>query len=205
MQQIRTAAAAARRVDKSSRPARGATKRAGRGAARAATNGAGMAATNGTSPDDPAENPIEGLRARADMLFRAAAECLHQHDRYSRFVEHEVLEGEQKGAQQLVRLCDEMLAGAVASYEKWCHLRPDGDAPWWRAANTLWMAAREFGRRCDCSDRTARRGGNTARDFAQLACDFDLEASALLGLRVAVDAYRKSRPEAALAGVTPKN
>ena len=197
MQQTRTAAAAAaRRVEKSPRSTRGATKRAASGAAQPSTNGA--------APEDGAESPIEGLRARADMLFRAAAECLHQHDRYARFVEHEVLEGEQQGAQQLVRLCDEMLAGAVASYEKWCHLRPDGDAPWWRAANTLWMSAREFGRRCDCSERTARRGGNTAADFAQLACDFDLEASALLGLRVAVDAYRKARPEAALAGVTPK-
>ena len=149
-------------------------------------------------------DPIEGLRSRADMLFRASAECLHQHDRYARLVEHEVLEGEQKGARQLVQLCDEMLAGAVASYQKWSHVRPIGDIAWWRAANGLWMAAREFGRRCDTSARAARNMGNTIADLGELACDFDLEASALLGLRVAVDAYRKARPAAALSGVTPK-
>jgi hypothetical protein len=196
MPQTRTAAAA-RRAEKSTRDA----------ASRNVTRGAAKAATNGASPDGAGEpeNPVEGLRMRADMLFRAAAECLHQHDRYARFVGHEVLDGEQKGAQQLVRLCDEMLAAAVGSYEKWCHVRPDGDAPWWRPANTLWMAAREFARRCDCTERAAKRTGKTAADFGELACDFDLEASALLGLRVAVDGYRKSRPEAALAGVTPKS
>jgi hypothetical protein len=196
MPQIRTAAAA-RRAEKSPRTA----------SARSATSAAMRGGSNGASPDDTPEpmDPVEGLRMRADMLFRAAAECLHQHDRYARFVDHEVLDGEQKGAQQLVRLCDEMLTAAVGSYQKWCHIRPDGDAPWWRAANTLWMAARELGRRCDCSDRAAKRTGKTAADFGELACDFDLEASALLGLRVAVDGYRKARPEAALAGVTPKN
>jgi len=174
-------------------------------AARRADKSPRAASSNGTGPAGSTD-PVEGLRARADMLFRAAAECLHQHDRYSRFVEHEVLDGEQKGAQQLVRLCDEMLSGAVSSYEKWCHVRPDnGDASWWRPANALWMAARELARRCDCSDKAARRAGNTATDFGELACDFDLEASALLGLRVAVEEYRKARPEAALAGVTPKS
>jgi hypothetical protein len=158
-------------------------------------------------PSFPSEtaDPIAGLRERADMLYRAAAECLHQHDRYARLVGHEVLDGEQKGAQQLVRLCDEMLSGAVASYQKWCHVRPTGDAGWWHAANGLWMAAREFGRRCDTSARATRAMGNTAADLGEIACDFDLEASALLGLRVAVDAYRKARPEAALAGITPKH
>ena len=198
MPQTRTAAAA-RRAEKSPRTA------SSKSATKAATNGRVKSGSNGAAPDEPTEptDPVEGLRMRADMLFRAAAECLHQHDRYARFVEHEVLDGEQKGAQQLVRLCDEMLAGAVGSYEKWCHVRPNGDAPWWRAANTLWMAARELGRRCDCSDKAAKRSGKSAADFGELACDFDLEASALLGLRVAVDGYRKARPEAALAGVTP--
>lgn len=149
-------------------------------------------------------DPVEGLRGRADMLFRAAAECLHQRDRYARLVEHEVLEGEQRGARQIVELCDEMLAAAVASYQKWSHVRPTGEIAWWHAANGLWMAAREFARRCDCSTRAARSMGNTIADLGELACDFDLEASALLGLRVAVEAYRKARPAAALSGVTPR-
>ena len=157
-----------------------------------------------TPSSDAAIDPIEGLCSRADMLFRASAECLHQHDRYARLVQHEVLDGEQKGARQLVQLCDEMLAGAVASYQKWSHVRPTGDIAWWHAANGLWMAAREFGRRCDTSARAARAMGTSIADLGELTCDFDLEASALLGLRVAVDAYRKTRPGAALSGVTPK-
>jgi hypothetical protein len=93
-------------------------------------------------------------------------------------------------------------------------LRPGGspDEEWWHRANALWHASREYGRRQTCNERQSRRAkgskngarSNSRKNAAKhgreglgdLVLQYDLEASALLALRQAADAYRKTRPQA---------
>ena len=70
----------------------------------------------------------------------------------------------------------------------------------WRAANGLWMASREYARRQRTSIRAARGIADTGEHstrLAEIAVDYDLEASALLLLKQATETYRKTRPDAA--------
>src|SRR4051794_25334548 len=53
----------------------------------------------------------------ADLLFRSAAECCRQHRRYSRLIEMETSEMEQRAALRLVAASDETLAEAATAYE----------------------------------------------------------------------------------------
>ena len=104
----------------------------------------------------------------------------------------------------LATLCDDALAELAAEYEAGAgRTRPAGDdASWhaaWHAANGLWLACREFGRRARTSARAGRHmgdQGDRAR-LAELTVDYDLEASALLLLKQAADAYRRARPASA--------
>lgn len=152
--------------------------------------------------------PAEQYRAAADALFRAAAECCRQHRRYSTLVEHEVSDEEQRFAVQTMSLCDEWLLHAMDDYES-----ANGSAAevkeqeWWRKGNMLWMATREYVRRHRLTENDSKRlsSAHDAAKLGTLTVDYDLEASALLGLRHAVEAYRKCRPEAELtAPPTPR-
>jgi hypothetical protein len=143
---------------------------------------------------------FDQLRTRADHLFRTAAECCRQHERYAHLSERDMEEVELNGAFEQVCLCDRLLSEAAAAYEKAAaRVHPDGDdEDWWRKANALWMASREYDRRhagCDHAGRrlTSRR---SAGKFGELQMEYELAASALLSLKQAVDAYRKARPEA---------
>lgn len=135
---------------------------------------------------------------KADTLFRSAAECCRQHRRYARLVEMETDDTEQRGALCLVAASDEQLAEAVATYESAC-VKANGDRKdeWWRTANSLWHACREYARRHSLSERAS--GEFRAHDATKLTAlnvEYALEVSALLALQHAVDAYRKVRPEA---------
>ena|SRR5215207_560290 len=135
---------------------------------------------------------------KADILFRSAAECCRQHRRYGRLIEMETDDGELRAALRLVAASDEQLAEAVGSYESSC-LKVNGERndDWWHKANNLWQACREYARRHSLSDRAS--GEFRAHDVSKLASlgvEYELEASALLALQHAVDAYRKLRPEA---------
>ena len=145
------------------------------------------------------------VAGKADALFRSAAECVRQRERYARLVSHEVGESEERAVLRIVTLCDEILSGCVASYERAAaHGPADADSTCWRLANMLWQASREYVRLHDGCDRASRRlGGSTAAAFGKLAVDFDLEASALLALRHAVDAFRRARPLAELMSHAP--
>lgn len=140
------------------------------------------------------------VRARADQLFRVATECCRQHERGAHLTARGVDDVELKGVFELVTLCDRLLCEAAAAYEKAsARKHPDGpDGEWWHKANALWMATREYDRRHAGCDHAARRvtSGHDPRKFAELQMDYELEASALLSLRQAVDAYRKLRPDA---------
>lgn len=142
---------------------------------------------------------------KADVLFRSAAECCRQHHRYARLVEMETDESEQRAALKLVAASDEQLAAAAAAYEASC-MKVNGERgdDWWHKANSLWHACREYARRHSLSDSAS--GEFRAHDLSKLTSlgvEYELEASALLALQQAVDAYRKLRPEADWCAPTP--
>ena len=142
--------------------------------------------------------PQPSICEKADILFRSAAECCRQHRRYGRLVEMETSEAEQRAALRLVVASDEQLAEAVASYESSC-VKVNGERQddWWRTANSLWHACREYARRHSLSDRASGEfRAHDATKLVALEVEYELEASALLALQQAVDAYRKLRPEA---------
>lgn len=134
---------------------------------------------------------------RADALCRCAIECCRQHERLAHLVKIGALPVEQRAAQSLAGLCDDALAELSAAYERAADKTPAGSRDaCWHAANGLWLASREFARRARTSAR-AGRGIGEHRDrarFEELALDYDLEASALLLLKQATEAYRKVRP-----------
>ena len=148
--------------------------------------------------DDPCST-VEAIRAKADALFRTALECCRQHERFARVVRLSAVAAEQRAASSLCDLCDETLAQAVTAYEK-CTARehPDGpDGAWWHKSNTLWHASREYLRRHAGCDRLSRRlSDHSSAKLGELQMEYELEASALLALQQATEAYRKVRPEA---------
>jgi hypothetical protein len=160
-------------------------------------------------------SPLEIARVKADALLRAALECCHQHDRYARLVAGPALEAEHRAADEMcVVVTNALIELADAYCEAAKELRPAGspDEEWWHRANALWHASREYGRRQTCCERQSRRaksskngaGSNSKKNAARrgpnelgdLVLQYDLEASALLALRQAADAYRKTRPQA---------
>ena len=142
--------------------------------------------------------PQTTICEQADILFRSAAECCRQHRRYARLVEMETHETEQRAALRLVAASDEQLAEAASAYQTSCMVvNGERKDDWWHKANNLWLACREYARRHSLSDRAS--GEFRAHDVTKLTAlgvEYELEASALLALQHAVDAYRKLRPEA---------
>jgi len=142
--------------------------------------------------------PQPSICEKADVLFRAAAECCRQHRRYGRLVEMETDDAEQRAALRLVAASDEHLAEAAAAYESSC-MKVNGERQdeWWRKANNLWHTTREYARRHSLSDRASGEfRGHDVTKLTALGVEYELEASALLALQQAVDAYRKIRPDA---------
>jgi len=142
--------------------------------------------------------PMPTICDKADSLFRSAAECCRQHHRYARLIEMETDDAEQRAALRLVAASDEQLTEAAAAYESSCmQVNGERQDDWWHKANNLWHACREYARRHSLSDRAS--GEFRAHDVGKLTSlevEYELEASALLALQQAVDAYRKLRPEA---------
>ena len=148
---------------------------------------------------DPNVTTVDLLRAKADGLFRTATECIRQQDRCAHLGSLSCGQTEKRLAQSAARNSIDALATMLESYEKASStLKVEGaDEAWWRKANAVWMASREFARRHSGTD--AAQKDLTSPDagrFGELAVDFELEASALLALRQASDTYRQVRPEA---------
>ncbi|MDO8500566.1 MAG: hypothetical protein Q7S20_01845 [Gemmatimonadaceae bacterium] len=141
---------------------------------------------------------VKGLMQQADMLFRAAAECHRQHTRHARLVKLGAPDEEQRTALEMAYLCDDFLGTAMTGYEKAKgHTDGHADDAWWHRANMLWHASREYVRRhANCDGLTHRHGKQSRDRLAELTTGFDLEASALLALRMAADSYGAARPEA---------
>jgi hypothetical protein len=152
------------------------------------------------APHAESASPIELARESADAMYRAAVECCHQHDRVSRIGAKATIEEELAAAQKLCALCDEMLRALADSYERTAaSVRPQRtDDSWWRTANSLWLASREYTRRntsCDAATKDMKQHGPDR--LGTLHTEYELEASALLGLRQAAEAYQRCRPAAA--------
>jgi len=149
-------------------------------------------------PEKPID-PLALVQSRADALYRAAIECCRQHDRSARLSsatgEPEL---EHKHIDALCRMCDASLAEISEAYTlAAADVHPRREEAWWHKANSLWHASREFGRRHAGCDDISRRvsGKHSASMMGNLQMEYELEASALLALRHAADAYRKTRPE----------
>jgi hypothetical protein len=143
---------------------------------------------------------IDAARVAADAMLRAALECCHQHDRYARLVERPALEAEHRALDEMCEVVSTLLGQMADSYcEAAKELRParGADEQWWHRANALWHTSREFARRKVGGPRSGRRTAkHDSGALGDLVVDYDLEASALLALRQAAEAYRKVRPEA---------
>lgn len=140
-------------------------------------------------------------RGRADRLFRDAVECLRQRERYSRLVDAGAHDEEQSAALKVVCLCDKVLLDSMRDYEQAATDGPSAKPEdWWHKANSLWHATREYERHHHDCDKTARQftGSHSASKLGQLTLQYDLEASALLALRLAIASYGTCCPDAQL-------
>lgn len=143
---------------------------------------------------------IETPRTQADRMFRAAQECVRQRQRYARLVERAAQEEEQQGALRVACICDDVLIASAKSYESSASTASaHREEDWWHKANSLWHAAREYSRRHEGCDQDSRKfSKHSPARLAELTMEYDLEASALLALQHAVQAYRKVVPDAEL-------
>lgn len=140
--------------------------------------------------------PQTVARDHADALFRASLECCRQHDRFARLLAKGHVESEEDAAQDLCHACDSTLDRMAQAYASAvANVRPEGREEWWRQANGLWIAAREYVRHhAGCDELTRRVARHDADRLGALHMEFELEASALLALRQACDGYARVRP-----------
>lgn len=140
---------------------------------------------------------IKSLQDKADALYRAAVECHRQHTRYSKLVDGDASEDDQKEALEMAFISDDSLATAMTAYESAKdHIGGGNSEEWWHKSNMLWHASKEYIRRhASCEGMSKRVGRQSRTRLAELTLSFDLEASALLALRMAADTYRNARPE----------
>ncbi len=140
----------------------------------------------------------KALAQYADTLYRAATECHRQHTRHAKLVDRAASAEEQRAALEMAYLCDDFLGDAIFGYEQAKgHTTVTADEEWWHKANMLWHASKEYIRRHASSDGMSRRVGRQSPNrLAEFTMSFEIEASALLALRMAADSYRKARPEA---------
>lgn len=147
--------------------------------------------------DIPSPVPMDAIRQIADALCRAASECAHQHDRFARLLDEEsTLAAEELAVQDICGRCDHSIAELAAEYERNATgTEPSSPPRWWRQANALWHASRDYARRHELCDEMTRRlrGKHTPQELWQLEMEFELEASSLLALRHACESYRKAR------------
>lgn len=147
-------------------------------------------------PSKPSLHPV---RDAADALYRAADESCAQHQRLTKVLGHQLDDMELEGVAEVVDLCDRLLSTATTRYEE---AAKDGrgkeSEEFWKAANALWMAAREYCRRHAQSDAIATRlKKHGAAQFNEISVEYELEMSARMALKQALGTYGKLRPDAA--------
>lgn len=132
-----------------------------------------------------------------DALARTAAETCRQHERLGRLSALGVAKTELGAAHAMVDTIDLALAETVRDFEKVCGKGAGSDSAEVRAAaNTMWLAAREYLRRHSIAEKASRQLTQHDADvLGDLHFEYELEASALLGLKQATATYQKLRPE----------
>lgn len=108
-----------------------------------------------------------------------------------------VAQSELEAAHAMVDTIDLALAETVTDFERVCATGPITDqADVRQAANSMWLSAREYLRRHSIAERASRQIAQRDADtLGDLQMEYELEASALLGLKHATAAYQKLRPE----------
>lgn len=145
------------------------------------------------------QDPVVVVRDVADAIYRASMECCHQHERLAVVLAKAVIDEEIESAQRLCEVCWASLQSLVERYEREsAGVRPSGDDErWWRRANALWLASREYVRRHQGGEmdtlRQLRQHGPDCLET--LHAEYELEASSVLALRQAAEAFRADRPD----------
>ena len=138
-----------------------------------------------------------GPLVSSDALARTAAEMCRQHERVSKLIALNVSTNELQAAHAMVETIDLALAEAVKDFEKKCAKVPVTEVGEVRsAANAMWLAAREHLRRHSIAERASRQITQGDDTLNNLHFEYELEASALLGLKQATTTYLKLRPDA---------
>ncbi len=151
-----------------------------------------------TATAAPTADPPVSLLSVADALCRSAGECCRQHDRVARIVERSEVEVEVAFAQEFCEVIHTGLGKLLDVYDRAAAAAPGNGEAWRQRATALHHAARDYLRRHNECDQAARKlHRHDSQLLATLALEFEFEASALLALRHATEAYRKERPEAA--------
>jgi hypothetical protein len=153
------------------------------------------ATTRALREEKPAPPSVEGT---ADALLRASLEACRQHERVGRLIDKGSGDDELRASAALCELADGHLAARTAAYEAVAAAgKGTTSDDFWRAANTLWHASREYARRHhSCDSVSTKLSKHSSDKLGELAMEYELEASSLLALRQAIAAYRKLRPEA---------
>lgn len=151
------------------------------------------------TPDDAPLDPMIVVRTRADALYRSAVECCRQHDRSAKVLSSpDDPELEHKHLEAICKMCDGSLLEMAEAYARAAgNVQPARDEAWWHKANALWHASREYARRHAGCDDISRRisGKHDSQQLGAVQLEYELEASSLLALRHAADAYHKTRAE----------
>ena len=108
-----------------------------------------------------------------------------------------VAQSELEAAHAMVDTIDLALAESMKDFEKTYATGSVTDQVDLRqAANTMWLAAREYLRRHSIAEKASRQIAQRDADtLGDLQMEYELEASALLGLKHATVTYQKLRPE----------
>lgn len=146
-------------------------------------------------PSKPSSHPV---RDAADSLYRAARECCHQHERLSTLNHVHADDAEFNATWDVAEICEAQLEARTVSYEQTAELgRGKEPEDWWRAANGLWHACREYARRHTASNAAhsrSRRHG--AEELKGISMEYELELSARMAMKQAMDKYGALRPDA---------
>ncbi len=144
----------------------------------------------------PSQHPV---RDAADALYRAARECCHQHERLSALNRVHADDVEFNATWDMAEVCEAQLVARTAGYEEIAAIGRGAESEeWWRTANALWHACREYARRHDASNSAAsRRRRHGAEELMEISLEYELEASARMAVKQALEKYGQLRPDAA--------
>ena len=154
-----------------------------------------MSKSSAARLSEPTPTPSASACGAADELLRASAECVHQHERLGRALELACSDGELRHVAQCTELAHTYLQTTTAAYDKTATAAPEAkDQAWWHTANAMWNASNRFLQRTAGTDHVSRLAGKHAKDkLAELAMEYELERSALLALKHAVEEFGAAR------------